>query len=105
MDRANDANVTLGRFGSAIDETDTGEPNLTGPARCVRCGHEWEAVVPQSTGFAQIECGNCGGEDTGFGMTLVKRGGAQWRCDCGCFAFGISPAEIYCLNCGMVQTF
>lgn len=45
-------------------ETPTDPPKagqwLSGPAVCLACGHEWEAVAPLSADLSKLECPRCG---------------------------------------------
>lgn len=74
-------------------------PHLAGKARCLRCGHKWEAVAPIGAS-ACLTCPSCGAHRGEF-VANVERDGEHWRCDCGCEVFRIRRDGIYCGYCGI----
>lgn len=82
--------------------------HLAGQARCVACGHEWEAVAP--TGTVYLDCAECGGQKGIFARpTVPKETDLMWSCKCGGEAFYLiknsSGTELQCWNCGDRQKF
>lgn len=78
-------------------------PHLEGPARCVRCKHEWRAVSPVGV-FEFLECPSCGNE-TGVRWTLTGPVDQYWQCHCGCSAFALdAKGPPMCVNCGTRAT-
>jgi hypothetical protein len=85
-------------------------PYLSGRARCLDCGHEWEASAP--VGTVHLECPKC---TTSKGVMRGPVGGdvgeAEWTCNCGGDVFKIVARKdgtfkgICCLRCGAHQTF
>lgn len=83
---------------------DAGGPSLEGPARCVRCKHEWRAVTPVGC-FDDLECPSCGthhGVRTG---TIGTHDGTVWQCNCGndLFVLTMKGAPL-CILCGTRAT-
>lgn len=78
------------------------EPTNTGPARCLRCNHEWVAVAPVGT-LTGLDCPACGCY-TGALLGEVIPEGYRWECLCGCDLFRITPNGTLCANCGCQQT-
>ena len=75
-------------------------PHMTGMARCVACGHEWQAVAP--VGTHEFECPSCNATK-GYMAHSVVRGETRVVCDCGCDVFRIHPDHgPYCVNCATV---
>jgi hypothetical protein len=77
--------------------------HLTGPARCMGCGHEWQAVAPVGT-VDNLECSQC----RGFLGILVYpvMPESYWVCgECNCHIFAVSgiSKEILCYRCGSIQ--
>ncbi len=78
-------------------------PHAQGEARCIGCGHKWQAVAP--TGVHWLECPACSLTKGVFAYPFAApEGGYQWRCNCGCDVFYIVPAAVRCLSCGSEQT-
>lgn len=68
-----------------------------GPARCLNCKHEWEAVAP--IGVCDMECPSCGTHQGVFkGVSNTEF--AQLQCNCGEFTFFIDEHSAYCAHCG-----
>ena len=72
-------------------------PHMTGPAKCLDCGHEWTAVAP--TGTTWMVCPACGLQRGRFAYP-AEAPDAHWVCDCGNDLFHVSPSGILCPNCG-----
>lgn len=73
-------------------------PHSEGKARCLDCGHAWEAVAP--VGVTWMECPMCGLMRGRFVWSHLREGALHWRCDCGCDLFYVTPDGSYCPNCG-----
>ena len=68
-----------------------------GPARCLGCRHEWQAVVP--VGTTQLDCPACSASK---GVLLGEYApDVAYACDCGCTLFYITDAGTLCPNCGL----
>jgi hypothetical protein len=78
-------------------------PHLSGPARCVRCKHEWQAVTPEGV-FKGLECPECG-NFSGVRWGLIGPEHEYWQCICGCATFALSRTGApICVNCGVRAT-
>lgn len=82
-------------MGDVID-LDAQRPHSRGPARCLQCGHTWEAVAPE--GMTRIDCPACQCH-TGVWDGLFNQE-TCWVCECGNDAFSIVPGGFVCLRCG-----
>lgn len=79
------------------------DPHLEGPARCLRCKHEWRAVVPVGT-VADLECSACGCF-TGVLVAMVEPEGDRWQCSCECQLFYLTATGApMCAGCGRRAT-
>jgi hypothetical protein len=74
---------------------------LRGPARCVRCAHEWECVSPVGV-YAHLECPSCH-TDTGVRLGLVAPG-TRFVCACGNDLYFVQPDGCLCVQCGRLAT-
>jgi predicted nucleic acid-binding Zn ribbon protein len=76
---------------------DSKKPHLEGRAVCVKCKHEWEAVVP--IGTLNLECPNC---SLFYGrlMHAIIRKEDHWECICGNDLMHVTPNYYYCPCCG-----
>ena len=74
-------------------------PHLSGPARCMACKHEWDAVSPVGV-FDFLECPSCGAAK-GVRTTLVVPD-EVFRCTCGSDLYYLSPKGARCCNCGVM---
>jgi hypothetical protein len=85
-----------------IHSLDEARPHTYGKARCLGCGHEWEAVVP--AGVAEFECPGCHLEK-GVRVGLVYPT-PFWECGCGSSHFCINDRlQPVCVLCGLTQVF
>ncbi len=75
-------------------------PHLSGEARCMLCGHEWQAVAP--VGVPWLECPACRYMKGHF-KYAVQRSGVEWTCQCGNDLFRVTPDGYYCPGCGAWQ--
>lgn len=78
------------------------DEHLSGPALCISCGHEWQAVVPVGV-YSDFECPECG-----VMKGILKHGvvsDVYWTCGCGCHIFTVSGIShnIMCWQCGKAQ--
>lgn len=89
------------------------EPHLHGGAFCMRCDHEWEAVIPHTGGHDQIgmnanpiECPACHCISGRLKFDFAPSEGVHvWTCKCENQLFYFHPDGIYCPRCGTQQTF
>ena len=72
-------------------------PHRAGPAVCLQCRHEWEAVSPLDT--IALECPKCKTMQ-GVYVGLSKTELPQLQCNCGSFYFHIDTRSSYCCHCG-----
>lgn len=73
---------------------------LRGPARCVACASEWEAVSQVGV-VSHLECPTCHRE-CGVRLGLCEPQGARWVCHCGNELFYLLPDGCQCLLCGVI---
>ena len=77
------------------------EPHMSGPATCLECGHEWQAVAP--VGTYQMECPECGlfkGVYSGLCQGGPEDTHYLMCSNCEYAVFNISPSGIWCCYCG-----
>ena len=73
-------------------------PHTQGTAKCLGCGHEWEAVIPCATVYC--ECPSCG-LDKGVRLSLVLPYDPLLTCDCGNIYFNVlEEGQLLCGLCG-----
>lgn len=86
---------TVIAFPGKDDET----PWINGKARCIGCGHEWQAVTP--AGKPQgLECPECHAlKGVIRGMAIAE--GEIFICDCGNDLYFIYRNGMLCANCGV----
>lgn len=76
----------------------TGE-HLQGPAKCLRCKHEWQVVAPTGN-VGDFECPSCGCY-TGVITALVEPAGLRWQCECENQLFFLdNKGPPMCASCG-----
>lgn len=83
------------------------EKHVEGPAICLDCKHEWEAVIPQDSiesALDWLECPNCHLHKGRFKYKFTA-GPDIWICACGNDLFQITSECVYCPNCGQEQVF
>ena len=79
--------------------TDPPEPHMTGDAKCLSCGHAWQAVAP--VGTVGIECPSCALFKGVFVNPAAHSSEMHFRCNCGSEVFCLTIARVYCPNCGL----
>lgn len=77
--------------------------HLSGPARCIECRHEWEAVAP--VGTYELQCPQCSSMKGIFVWSVDEDGLDRWICHCGADAFMVLRDAIMCYRCGTEQRF
>jgi len=92
----------MGKVLSFVARKEIEEPHISGPARCVQCGHEWVAVCP--TGTIELECPSCSTMKGLLKYSCEPSEGALWTCHCGCDVFRITTKNTICFKCGTTQT-
>ena len=89
---------------SVVEFPQKTEPHGQGPARCIGCRHNWQAVAP--VGTVELECPEC---HTMKGRFLNIFGTYEdepvWTCKCGNDLFRITATKTLCINCGVIQSF
>jgi hypothetical protein len=73
------------------------KPHMEGPALCLACKHKWQAVSP--LGVFNFECPSCQSFKGTYEGMVHKY--PAWECSCGCRYFGITPEQLFCINCGV----
>lgn len=78
------------------------KPTMTGPAKCLSCRHEWQAV--SSVGTKWMQCPAC---DLLMGRAMgpVSEEGLHWQCKCGNDLFYIKKDHAYCAVCGTTNVY
>jgi predicted RNA-binding Zn-ribbon protein involved in translation (DUF1610 family) len=89
--------MTVIDLGKAREER---SPHLSGPAHCLSCNHEWQAVAP--VGTVWFDCPNCS-LMMGRLANDVMVDEDHWECGCGNTMFYVTPTQIYCPVCGKEQ--
>lgn len=84
-------------------EANDDDPYMHGPAICIGCRHEWEAVAP--LGATQLECPCCGSFKGVWKHPAVDASRPIWECQCGNEFFAIHDDRIVCAACGIPQRF
>lgn len=74
--------------------------HLRGPARCLSCRHEWEAVTPEGC-IASLECPACALFTGVLQGVSQPENGVCFVCNCGCDLYYILPDGLQCLRCGV----
>lgn len=77
------------------------DPHATGQARCIACGHEWQASTP--VGDPWMPCPSCGTHRGIFKFTFLRAQDPHWTCQCGNQLFYITRDGAYCPACGDFQ--
>ena len=90
-------------MGEVVDLADH-LPHLSGTARCVRCGHEWEAVAPIPAP-PSLECPECGLSHGYFKFPVDEADGTvRFICNvCGGVVFAIRLDGVRCVGCGFLH--
>lgn len=93
------------RLAANMDEA---APSLTGPARCISCGHEWQAVTVRGAphvncdGAPGLECPQCKSEKGVLTQFVQYTDVTSWHCNfCRSYLFSIILAkdDTVCLAC------
>lgn len=80
---------------------DAHRPHKHGPAKCLACGHKWEAVLPIPGAFTDFQCPGCGLYKGVFvGLFELPEGTLHYECKCGNALFELSPDYASCPLCG-----
>lgn len=76
------------------------EQHWEGPAKCMKCGHDFDATQPMDELGQYIECPEC---KLVFGVFRFpyERAAAHWECNCGNDLFHLTPQGPYCPSCGV----
>ena len=75
------------------------DPHRQGLARCIGCGHGWEAVAPAGT--IALECPLCGSSKGRFLEVVgLPVGTRRWVCACENELFYVLERTMICANCG-----
>lgn len=85
------------RAAAVADDSSADGPWLSGPVRCVGCGHKWEGASPVGV-ISEMECPACGCEK-GIRTGLVSLD-TCWQCNCGSVFFVIGAMQTICAHCG-----
>ncbi|HNR50677.1 MAG TPA: hypothetical protein PKI80_03765 [Deltaproteobacteria bacterium] len=81
---------------------------ITGKARCLSCGHEWEHTAPEGeNGHYDLwhKCPSCGLQLGRFVYDVCENE-PVWTCGgCGNELFKVTQKHIFCPVCGKIQEF
>ena len=83
-----------------VRHTEESLPHLTFEARCLGCGHRWQAVSPEGV-IDGLECPVCH-VYKGILQGLFIPDEARFVCHCGCDAYYILADGCQCLQCGTI---
>lgn len=83
------------------------DPHLQGPAVCLVCKHQWEAVAPVGTDAATLECPECHAFKGAF-TRYVQHNAPAWCCEkCDGQLFMIMLVDdapsVACASCGNMR--
>jgi Zn finger protein HypA/HybF involved in hydrogenase expression len=74
-------------------------PHCEGPAECILCRYQWEAVVPLGTIW--LECPTCGSEKGHFLGPAIHKDHYEFVCECSNNLFTLgTDGTVLCPNCG-----
>lgn len=83
-----------------VEAREARQPHMTGPARCLQCGHTWVAVAPAGTVW--LCCPECATVKGAFDRPVEPvEGDTIFVCQCGCGFFSIRPDAFLCCGCGI----
>lgn len=77
------------------------KPRLSGEAKCLACGHHWEATSP--LGVVDLECPECGTFKGVYMSICIPE--FYLECDCGNEFFFVTPDGYLCAKCGSSPEF
>lgn len=85
---------------SKITDLDSRRRHQVGDAKCVGCGHQWQARQP--LGVNQFECPECGLEKAvWYGLHGIHPDERRWICNtCDGDLFVVTQSEALCVKCG-----
>jgi hypothetical protein len=83
-------------------EREEKKPHIQGPAICLACKHEWQAVVPAGADVSKMQCPECATMRGTF-ATHIETAGSHWNCSCGNHLFAITAEGVYCPCCSQWQ--
>ena len=87
-----------------IVDINQNKPHMSGPAKCLNCGHKWQAVILKDGYEGGFECSECGQLKGEFVGTFVPK--EMFKCSCECDLFFLTPdGKTMCPNCGDVKDF
>lgn len=77
---------------------------LTGPAKCLRCWHLWDATT-RTGNVDELECPHCHAL-AGIMMRLTRPPDRELirTCGCGNQLFYVGMQSIWCLSCGRAES-
>ena len=85
---------------SEVINLDDHRPHMQGQMKCTACKHEFQAVTPIGTDWA--ECPECHLHRATWVNTVLKAGDHYTCIHCGCQTFQISNIyQVYCPVCGI----
>ena len=83
-----------------VIDINTNKPHVSGPAKCLNCGHKWHAIVLKGGYEGGFECEECGHLKGEFIGTFIPKD-ERFECGCGCDLFFLLPeGKSMCPNCG-----
>lgn len=101
----------------AVYKKERNRMRARGQARCLTCGHEWEAIVNDPVddkgefdpyAVVAFECPCCHINSGVFKHPFLYPDAGEstfWECRCGCNMFIITPSGTHCPVCGLKQDF
>ena len=83
----------------SVINIDDYRPHMSGPVRCIQCGHEWDAIAP--IGTSELQCPEC---LTYKGVWLeLFSPDPVFECNCGNRLFYQSVDGPVCGKCGVTH--
>lgn len=80
------------------------QPYISGEARCLGCGFEWQSSAPLEAAQDGLQCPSC---ETFRGVVKHNYGpdAEVYQCGCGEYVFNVTRTGVFCIACGCETPF